>query len=70
MISSEFSGTPYQAHSDTRRVKRLSWKLFDKAAKELLKPLINRQRLFEHLCERINRGQLVAYGVRTKPTVV
>jgi hypothetical protein len=43
--------------------------LLSLAAKEFLRPSFNRRQLFEHLCSRIVRGELVAYGVRTKPTV-
>jgi len=37
--------------------------------KELFRPATNRNRLFAYLCRRIERGQLVAYGIRTKPNV-
>jgi hypothetical protein len=36
---------------------------------ELFRPSANRWRLFTHLCQRLIAGDLVAYGVRTKPTL-
>ena len=35
----------------------------------ILTPSRNRRRLFDHLCERIRRGELAAYGIRTKPSL-
>jgi HEAT repeat protein len=43
--------------------------LISKAAQEIFRPALNRQRLFEHLSMRIARGELVAYGIRTKPSL-
>ena len=49
-------------------IRRLS-SLVSNLAKEIRRPSLNRRRLFEHLCERIRRGELVAYGIRTKPSL-
>ncbi len=48
--------------------KRLSLNL-PALANEIFRPVRNRQKLFERLCHRVERGLLIAYGIRTKPTV-
>ena len=49
-------------------LKRLP-SLLPKVANEFLRPSVNRWRLFQQLCRRITAGELVAYGIRTKPTL-
>ena len=48
--------------------KRLSLNL-PALANEIFRPVRNRQKLFERLCHRVERGLLISYGIRTKPTV-
>jgi hypothetical protein len=38
-------------------------------AKDIFRPALNWQKRFEYLCRLLERRKLVAYGIRTKPTV-
>lgn len=40
-----------------------------KTANEFVRPSVNRWRLFDHLCRRLITGELVAYGIKTKPAL-